>query len=316
VASNDSAFGEAKNSVAETKEGFWSNCRPPLQQPRGQLAAGVQGEDFATSGQTLGMFGFAESPNGTGTFAYATQRSSTGLALLGCCSVGVWGDSGVCGVFGTAGIVGTAEDGKGADFNNNGPSGFPTVFMFNSTSNHNSPVMEAEGNFGSCKTGTDGNLTCTTSDVGTGLGGITTGAGFRVVAPNGQRQVALYPVEAPQNWFEDFGSGQLASGAARVTVDPTYAETVDLASDYHVFLTPEGDCQGLYVSHKTAAGFEVQERGGGHSNVASSYRIVALRCGYENVRLEDMTEQLKKIEPPQPKPTPGPRVTLPAPPRG
>jgi hypothetical protein len=201
-------------------------------------------------------------------------------------------------------VVGTADDGKGGTFANNSPSGFPTAFLFNSTSNHKSPVMEAAGNFGSCTTDNDGNLTCT-------------GTKSAVVpVENGQRQVALYAVEAPQNWFEDFGSGQLASGAATVTVDPTYAQTVDISSDYHVFLTPEGDCQGLYVSHKTAAGFEVHELGGGHSNVAFAYRIVALRRGYENVRLEDMTERLKKVKPPQPKSTPGPPLTLAPPPRG
>jgi hypothetical protein len=270
----------------------------------GQFAAGVEGENFATSGETLGMVGFAGSPNGTGTFAFATGESSTALGLVGCCSVGVWGDSSVAGTFGTSGVVGTADDGKGGTFQNNSPSGFPTVFMFSTTSNHKSPVMQAAGKFGSCTTDTDGNLACT-------------GTKSAVVqVQNGQRQVALYAVEAPQNWFEDFGSGQLASGAAAVTVDPTYAQTVDMASDYHVFLTPEGDCQGLYISQKTPAGFEVHELGGGHSNVAFAYRIVALRRGYENVRLEDMTERLKNIKPPQPKPTPGPRVTLPPPPRG
>jgi len=34
-----------------------------------------------------------------------------------------------------------------------------------------------------------------------------------VPVDNGQRQVALYAVEAPQNWFEDFGSGRLTSAA-------------------------------------------------------------------------------------------------------
>jgi hypothetical protein len=119
-------------------------------------------------------------------------------------------------------------------------------------------------------------------------------------------------VESPQNWFEDFGSGQLASGAAAVTLDSTFAETVNAASDYHVFLTPEGDCRGLYVSHKSATGFEVRELGGGQSNVAFGYRIVALRRGFENVRMADMTEQWKKVNAPLPKAAPGPRFTLPA----
>jgi hypothetical protein len=37
-----------------------------------------------------------------------------------------------------------------------------------------------------------------------------------------------------------------------------------------VFLTPEGDCQGLYV-RKRGSRFEVRELQGGISNVAFSY---------------------------------------------
>jgi hypothetical protein len=44
-----------------------------------------------------------------------------------------------------------------------------------------------------------------------------------------------------------------------------------------VFVTPEGDCRGLYVRRKTAASFEVRELAGGKSNVAFSYRIVGRR---------------------------------------
>jgi hypothetical protein len=29
--------------------------------------------------------------------------------------------------------------------------------------------------------------------------------------------------------------------------------------EYHVFLTPDGDCEGLYVIARTATGFEVRE---------------------------------------------------------
>jgi hypothetical protein len=43
-----------------------------------------------------------------------------------------------------------------------------------------------------------------------------------------------------------------------------------------VFLTPEGDCQGLYV-RKRGSRFEVRELQGGISNVAFSYCIVAKR---------------------------------------
>ncbi len=62
-------------------------------------------------------------------------------------------------------------------------------------------------------------------------------------------------------------------------------------------------------------GFEVHELHRGNSNVAFDYRIVALRRGYENVRLEDMTEQVKKMNAPLPKIVPGQRLEIPAPPK-
>jgi hypothetical protein len=58
----------------------------------------------------------------------------------------------------------------------------------------------------------------------------------------------------------------------------------------------------------------VRELGGGRSTVAFDYRIVALRRGFENVRLEDLTERWNKINTPLPAPASGPRFTLPSPP--
>jgi hypothetical protein len=97
-------------------------------------------------------------------------------------------------------------------------------------------------------------------------------------------------------------------------LDRTFAQTVDVSSDYHVFLTPVGDCRGLYISQRTATGFEVHELGGGQSNVSFDYRIVALRRGFENVRLADITERVKKLNAPLPKVSPGRRIPLARPP--
>jgi hypothetical protein len=102
------------------------------------------------------------------------------------------------------------------------------------------------------------------------------------------RTVALYAVEAPDNWFEDFGSGRLQSGVAKVMIDRAYQQTVNTQVAYHVFLTPDADCRGLYVAEKTPAGFEVRELEGGKSNIAFDYRIVAKRRGFESVRLEEV----------------------------
>jgi len=54
--------------------------------------------------------------------------------------------------------------------------------------------------------------------------------------------------------------------------------------DYRVFVTPEGDCRGLYIHNRSAASFEVRELAGGTSNVASSYRIVGRRKDIKGYR--------------------------------
>jgi hypothetical protein len=96
--------------------------------------------------------------------------------------------------------------------------------------------------------------------------------------------VKVFSTESPEVWFEDYGFGQITGGTGRVTIDPSFAQTASLNS-YHVFVTPKGDCKGLYVTNETNTGFEVRELGGGLSNVAFDYRIVAHRKGYETVRL-------------------------------
>ena len=99
------------------------------------------------------------------------------------------------------------------------------------------------------------------------------------------RMVTLYAVESPENWFEDFGTRQLAEGVAWVALDSTFLEVVNTEINYHVFLSANGDCPGMYVARKTPAGFEVREVGGAKSNISFDYRIVVRRRGYEAARL-------------------------------
>jgi len=117
--------------------------------------------------------------------------------------------------------------------------------------------------------------------------GNTTARGTKsaaVALANGN-MVKVYSMESPEVWFEDFGATQLGGGITTVQLDPSFAQTVSLAKGYHVFLTPNGDCNGLYVTNKTATSFEVRELNGGRSNVPFDYRIVGHRKGYETTRL-------------------------------
>jgi hypothetical protein len=112
----------------------------------------------------------------------------------------------------------------------------------------------------------------------------------------GAQRVESYSVQSAENWFEDAGTAQLVNGAGRVNLESVFGQTVNTGVEYHVFLTPDGDCKGLYVSAKTGSGFEVRELGGGTSSVAFDYRIMAKRVGYESVRLADVTERFNQQE--------------------
>jgi hypothetical protein len=88
-----------------------------------------------------------------------------------------------------------------------------------------------------------------------------------------------------------------------VTLDPDFANVI-LGDTYHVFLTPRGDCNGLYISNQGPNGFEVRELRGGTSNVGFSYRIVARPRANPSPRLDRVTlspapaqPKLDRIEP-------------------
>ena len=113
--------------------------------------------------------------------------------------------------------------------------------------------------------------------------------------PDGTHR-ALYCMESPEVWFEDFGTAKLKRGRAVVRLDPDFTKVIK-RGDYKVFPAPEGDCRGLYVRRKGAASFEVRELMGAKSSVAFSYRIVARRKdirGY--TRFAKIDARLAKID--------------------
>jgi hypothetical protein len=134
------------------------------------------------------------------------------------------------------------------------------------------------------------NIKCTIDNLGNLA---CRGSKSAVVSVANDHLVTLYAVEAPENWFEDYGSATLTAGAATIRLDPVFLQTVNTTMTYHVFLTPKGDCRGLYVTNETDQGFEVRELNGGTSNVAFDYRIIAHRRGYEHIRLADVTDRMK-----------------------
>jgi hypothetical protein len=288
---------------------------------------GVYGSDTSSDGENYGVFG--TSPQGDGVYGTSVQGDGVfGNGLYGVYGngvaigvsgngeeVGVTGVGGLLGIDGTAGgqsitgslppldagawgdtggtsgefagVLATADSNNALFAANNDPSGdYPTMVAENFTTATHNPVFQTSSPntySGSrhCTIDTSANLTCT---------GVVSG----IVQQVDGKQTAIYAMQSAENWLEDAGSGELSNGSARIELDSAFAQTVNAGVEYHVFLTPNGDSKGLYVSHKTATSFEVHEQGGGTSSIAFDYRIMAKRKGYENVRLEDLTERFRQ----------------------
>ncbi len=264
----------------------------------GQYAYGVVGD--AGPAANVGVFGSADS--GTGVFGASTSSgtgvygfSNTGSGVIGTSnggnagvygltnntntnegSVGVWGDDPT--TTGNAGVFGYSQGGTGVVGQSASSDEFGGYFI---NQGGGAPFI-AIGTDGNCEVNTDGDQLCT-------------GSKSAAVHLSDSRWVRLYAVESPENWFEDFGSGTLSNGSASVALEPAFRDTVTSSQDYHVFLTPRGECEGLYIASTNASGFEVRELHHGKSSIAFDYRIVVRRKGYENIRMQDVTEMEEHI---------------------
>jgi len=237
----------------------------------------------ATTGASAGVYAAApHSATGVGVYGQqgAESGSSSNVYSLSR-GIGVFGDGGT--TASGMGVAGTANEGDAGYFRNNSSSGWQTVWIESDGSA--TPFEAYNGANGSyCYVDNSGNLNCSGSK--------------NAVVPidGGARSVAMSAIEAPQNWFEDAGSGELVNGVAIVALDRDFTQTVNTGMNYKVFPVPNGDCKGLYVTNKTATSFEVRELGGGTSNVSFDYRIMALRRKYENVRFADRTQDVQQTE--------------------
>ncbi len=257
----------------------------------GASAIGVVGD--AGPGSATGVLGTAD----VGIGVYGISTSSAGVIGQSTGNSGVFGETlstnsnggpyaGVSGAdFGAgsfnAGVYATSVNGNAIGGHNSGATEATTAFFLNDgeRDSFNQVIYAAstQNPAAFCSVMVNGDFMCTGSK----------SAAVQLPDKSWKR---LYAVESPENWFEDFGSGQLSNGSAEITLEPTFARTVNTAADYRVFPVPDGDCNGLYIAQKTATGFVVRELGGGKSNVAFDYRVVARRRGYENVRMADVTE--------------------------
>jgi hypothetical protein len=121
------------------------------------------------------------------------------------------------------------------------------------------------------------------------VGGRTGGTDYAIISlgakstmvkdENGKNRV-LYCTEAPEVLFQDFGTGQLQQGKAHITIDPLFARNIQVDEKHplKVFIQLEGDCKGVYVTNKTAFGFDVMELQNGNSAISFTWQIAANRA--------------------------------------
>jgi hypothetical protein len=154
----------------------------------------------------------------------------------------------------------------------------------------------------------NGRLTVTGGVSAAGASATTASASSLPHADGSQRQTLS--LQTADLAVEDFGAATLTQGKATVKLDPDFAGLLK-GAEYHVFLTPEGDCRGLYVAGKSATGFEVREQQGGTSSLPFSYRILAKLPNQGGKRLERVTPIATDVQ--QPDNAPKPVRPLPVP---
>jgi hypothetical protein len=215
------------------------------------------------------------------------SASVTGIGSAASSIVGVQGLS-----HDAQGVLGRSTDGigvQGVSTNNFGAggttnkAGFSGLFGYGavpgSSGFYAAAVSGANAGFFSGRVDVQGDFTAT---------GIKSAA---VKDRKGQYR-RMYCQEAPEPWFEDFGTADLRNGRAEVVLDAEFDEVVK-GDDYRVFLTEIGDCGGLYVSRKGPHRFEVRSRGGASASGKFDFRVVARRGDIAEGR------RLEKVELPK-----------------
>jgi hypothetical protein len=231
-------------------------------------SAGVSGVSTNSSGTGRGLFG--HSANGQGVFG--TSSSSNGVeghttSIEDFAGVAGYGTDVANGVYGNglAGVLG--ESSKGGD----------SIYAISDDATTDIFYGVDSATHDTCSISAKANLKCS---------GKITGAAVRVQHRNSAgQQVLTYASESSTATIEDFGTARMFGGIANVALEPAFASVIDRGSPYYVFLTPLGDTRGLFVSIKTAAGFQVRETEHGRSSLSFDYRVVARPFDAPNDRL-------------------------------
>jgi len=228
------------------------------------LYAGVYGEDDGSDG--YGIWGTSTDVNGYGV--YGTDYSS----------IGVYGGGGVYGVdaYSNTGIGGRFTDGSG-----------DVAYLADNPYDFGGWFFDIAGDYARIGDGLDASAGVFDNTAGTYIylcsgssGFITNGSKSTEVKDENNQERLLFCNESPEVMFEDYGEGQLVNGKTHITLDPLFAKNVSITDKHplRVYVQLEGDCKGVYVTNKSASGFDVKELSHGTSNVAFQWHIICNRA--------------------------------------
>jgi hypothetical protein len=250
----NTSTGNAMRGVSYSGFGIQGITKFPSTKPQ-NARAGVIGRDQSTSGfNDDGVRG----------------ESSQGYGTYGVGQTGAEGDGSIYGVVGKGAAIGVYGIHTGADTSG---TGVLAVDLLGS-----GILYEGIDNHGTDKFIVDG--------VGNVFGHSFQATLLKVhQVTSAGPAVTTYSTQSSSPTLEDYGEAQLSGGSAHVSIERTFATTIDRSAGYLVFITPEGDTRGLYVTQKTSGGFTVRENQGGRSTVAFQYRIVARPLGVNAARL-------------------------------
>jgi len=268
--------------------------------PKG-VAAGVTADDgiavYAVNSAALGtatgngLYAVTYQSTGIGAEGYNYHTSGTGVLGTGNGIAGSYLTAGSGGAFSgntvgsydygfaaiSTGTLGVGNTQTGSTLAATGSGGAFTGLNFGVYGKANSSANDSWGGY--FVNGTTG------AYVGGRTGGtnyaiLSAGTKSTIVKDLNDKPVVMFCTEAPEVLFQDYGIAQLVNGKAHVTLDPVFANAIFVSSErpLKVFIQLEGDCKGVYVSNKTADGFDVTELQGGSSNVSFSWTVVANRA--------------------------------------
>lgn len=302
VGAGQSAYGvRGSVAVAPTGTGF---------------TMGVRGDVTGASGSTYGVYGQSASSTGFGIDGFNSNAAGTGAFGVGNNVVGLYLTNGSGGAFtgnttGGFGFARAAANGVGligvgnnltgsiiAPATGSGVVGVGAqygVMGYATTTVNTNPAANATTNGAAASAGgyfevQAAGVPQTWAYVGvrdnTAVNRKIIGPGtVNTVVQDGQgRAVALSCPEAPENLFQDYGAGVLVNGRAHVELDPIFSRNIAVDQEHplRAFVQLEGDCAGVYVTNKTARGFDVVELNGGTSNVPFAWTVTANRADEAN----------------------------------